>query len=108
MACLIHPNLDDAVMTYDAFMYVLMRTAADDDEGTFRTAFENDPGGTLAKANHAFNYDLQDPEMTLPSREDAQAMLRDYLHDYDGSRMSVRKIPRIIGNKFYGSDSEQS
>ena len=107
MGCLIHPDLDDAVMTYDAFMYVLLRTAADDDDGTFRNAFESDPGETLAQANHAFNSDLQDPNMQLPSRADAQAMLRDYLHDYDGSRAAVRRVPKRIGTKYYGANDSQ-
>ncbi len=107
MSCLIDYDLDDAVMSYDAFLYVLRKTAADDDAGTFRTAFESDPEGTLAAASYSINAANLDPAMRLPSRDDAQSMLDQYQLDHDGAQASLRKVPRNIGNRYYGDPDEQ-
>jgi hypothetical protein len=79
-------------MSYDAFIYVLLRTAADSEE-LFRTAFYADPVGTLDAANHEFMLDNLDGEtLTLPSKDDAQALLADYLPDYDGTKMARMRV----------------
>jgi hypothetical protein len=80
-------------MNYDAFIYVLLRTAADND-GSFRTAFLADPAGVLGNAHHEFRSSyLGDEDLTLPTQAEARALLADYLPDYDGTkgaRMNVR------------------
>jgi len=92
MACLCGDAHQNAVMTYDAFIYVLLRTAADSD-GTFRAAFLDDPKGKLAAANHEFSAEhLGRERITLPSNEEAQALLADYLPDYDGTKMARLKV----------------
>jgi len=92
MACLCGDTHEDAVMSYDAFVYVLLRTAADYD-GSFRTAFQKDPEGVLALANHGFaRRHLGNETLTLPSQEDAQALLTNYLPDYDGTKTAVHHV----------------
>lgn len=108
MACLFDENTDDAVMTYDAFIYTLLRTAADED-GSFREAFHADPEACLAQANHRINLSNLpgDKELKLPSMEDAQTILKDYLTDYDGQRLALVKVVYNIAQPFPGG-SEQS
>lgn len=92
MACLCGDTHEDAVMSYDTFIYVLLRTAADND-GSFRTAFQANPESTLALANHEIALEnLGSETLTLPSQEDAQALLANYLPDYDGTRTSPMNI----------------
>lgn len=92
MACLNGDDHDNSVMSYDAFIYVLLRTAADYD-ASFRTAFHQDPEATLASANHGFNRsNLGGDTLTLPTREEAQNLLNDYLPDYEGTKMAKMKV----------------
>ena len=92
MACLCGDTQDGAVMSYDAFIYVLLRTAADDDE-SFRGAFYDDPAGTMNAANHELVIkNLRGETLTLPSQADARALLADYLPDYDGTKMARMNV----------------
>jgi hypothetical protein len=92
VACLCGDAHDGAVMSYDAFIYVLLRTAADCD-GSFRTAFLANPGGTLAAVNHGFRSEnLGNEEITLPERGEAQDLLANFLPDYDGTKMARMKV----------------
>ena len=71
MACLCGVTQNGAVMSYDAFVYVLLRTAADSD-GSFRTEFLADPGRSLSAAGHDFNLaNLGSETLSLPSRDEA-------------------------------------
>ena len=87
MSCLCGIIEDGAVMEYHAFIYVLLRTAADDDDDTFRNAFHDDPVGTLSAVGHSFSTtNLGGQSLTLPTKADAQSMLENFLPDYDGPR----------------------
>jgi len=92
MACLCGDSHEDSVLSYDAFVYLLLRTASDNDD-SFRTAFYADPESTLGRAGHAFrSQHLGSETLTLPSREDAQTLLADYLPDYDGTKLARMKV----------------
>ena len=90
MACLFGSRHNGALMNHDAFIYVLLRLAAEDETGgTFRTAFEADPVGTLAAANHVIDLaPLHGAILTLPTKAHAAELLAAFLPDYDDTVMS--------------------
>ena len=95
--CLFGITLDDAVMSYDAFVYLLLRIATDDDCDSFRRAFDADYEAILKAAGHEINLEvLGDERIEMPSKEDAQKLLRTYLIDYDGARNQPRINPYRI------------
>ena len=79
-------NVDGPVMTYDGFIHILQKVAADDD--SFRADFEADPVKTMEAAGHEISLDRYDysPTMQLPTAAEAQNILQGYLTDYEGDR----------------------
>ncbi len=82
------PNIDGPVMTYDGFMHILQRVAADDD--TFRSDFEADPVRTMDAAGHELDLDRYDYStgIQLPTAADARNILQGYLTDIEGDRLA--------------------
>ena len=94
--CIFGLTLDKAVMSYDAFIYLLLRLATDDDADSFRCALETNPTEVLEKAGHEINVaNLGVGGLVMPSKEETRMFLRDYLLDYDGGRT----LPRGGGRK---------
>ncbi len=77
---------EGSVMTYDGFMHILQKVAADDD--AFRRDFEADPEGTMSAAGHELDLGKYhySSAISLPTAAQAQGLLRGYLTDYEGDR----------------------
>lgn len=79
---------DGPVMTYDGFMHILQKVAADDE--SFRTEFEADPAATMEAAGYEIDLSRYDYSATiqLPTAAAAQNILQDYLTDIAGDRLA--------------------